>query len=108
MMETLLNIGLHHYLILALILFCIGLFGMITCRNIIKVLICGELMLNAVGLNFAAFASYVDLENLHGLVFALMITVIGAAEVALAVALLVSVYKYKNTVDTEKIGDMRG
>lgn len=108
MKETIFNIGLYHYLILALILFCIGLFGVIVCKNLIKVLICAELMLNAAAINFVAFASFSDLENLHGLVFSLFIMVFGAAEVALAIALLVSIYKYKRSIDTEKIGELKG
>lgn len=107
-MNIFLEIGLYHYLILALFLFCIGLWGVIVSRNLIKVLICCEFMLNAVGINFAAFASFVDTENLNGLVFALIIIVFAAAEAALAVGLVISIYKYKKTLDTEKISDMKG
>lgn len=107
-MNIFFEIGLYHYLILALILFCIGLWGVIVSRNLIKVLICCEFMLNAVGINFAAFASYTDIENLNGLVFALIIIVFASAEAALAAGLVVSIYKYKKTLDTEKISDMKG
>jgi len=107
-MDVILNIGLYHFLILALLLFCIGLWGVIVSKNIIKILICCEFMLNAAGINFAAFATYLDAENLNGLVFSLFIIVFGVAEAALAAALLISVYKYKKTADIEKISDMKG
>ena len=107
-MSIFFEIGLYHYLILALTLFCIGLWGVIAGQNLIKALICCEFILNAVGINFAAFASYSDTENLNGLVFSLIIIVFAAAEAALAMGLIISVYKYKKTLDTEKISDMKG
>lgn len=107
-LDIILDIGLYHYLFLALILFCIGLFGVIVCRNLLKILICVELMLNAVGINFIAFATFSDAIALNGLVFSLFIILIGATEVAVGVAILISIYKYKQTVDGEKMGELKG
>lgn len=107
-MEIVLNIGLYHYLILSLVLFCIGLWGVIVCKNIIKILICCEFMLHATGINFAAFAAYSDVENLSGLVFSLFIIVFGAAELVLGIVLLIVIFKYKKSVDIEKMSDMKG
>lgn len=107
-MEELLNVGLYHYLILALIIFCIGLWGVIVSKNIVKILICSEFMLNAAGINFVAYAVYADIENLSGLVFAIFIALFGMAELALGAALIISIFKYKNSIDIEKISDMKG
>ena len=108
MLEAVFKIGLYHYLFLALMMFCIGLFGVIVCRNLLKILICVELMLNAVSINFIAFASFSDTIALNGLVFSLFVIVIGATEVAVGIAILISIYKYKQTVDSEKMGELKG
>ncbi len=107
-MSVVFNIGLYHYLILALVIFCIGLWGIVVCKNIIKLLVCAEFILNAAGINFVAFASYVDVENLSGLVFSLFITIFAIAELVLGVLLLISIYKYKRSADVEKLTDMKG
>lgn len=93
---------------LALVVFCIGLWGVIASKNIVKILICSEFMLNAAGINFVAYAAYADIENLSGLVFAIFIALFGMAELTLGVALIISVFKYKNSIDIEKISDMKG
>lgn len=101
-------IGLSHYLILGAMLFCIGILGVITSRNIIKVLMSIEILLNAVNINFVAFANYTDLGEVKGQVFALFIMAIAAAEVALGLAILISLYRNKPTVDVEEMRDLRG
>ena len=107
-MNFVLNIGLIHYLLLALILFCIGLFGIIVSKNIIKILICIELMLNAVNINFVAFASFNDGLLVNGMVFALFITAISAAQVAVGIALLICIFRHNHSVNSEKIGELKG
>lgn len=102
------EIGMYHYLILALMLFCIGFWGVIVCRNVIRVMICLGIMLNAVAINFITFGVFVDSQNLHGLVFSLFIAIFCAVEIALGAVILVSVYKYKKSCDTQKITDIRG
>ncbi len=102
------NVGLVHYLIVALVLFCIGLFGVIVSKNIIKILICIELMLNAVSINFVAFASFNDGLMVNGMIFALFITAISAAQVAVGIALLICIFRHKHTVNSEKIGELKG
>ncbi len=103
-----LNVGLPHYLFIALALFCIGLFGVIVSKNIIKILICVELMLNAVNINFVAFASYNDGLLVHGMIFALFITAVSAAQVAVGIAILLCIFRHKHTVNSEKIGELKG
>lgn len=102
------NVGLTHYLILAAILFCIGLLGLIISRNIIRVLMSIEILLCAVNINFVAFTNYNDLNNLQGQVFAIFIMAVAAAEAALGLAILLSLYRNKPTVDTEEITQLKG
>ena len=102
------NVGLTHYLILGSILFCIGILGLIISRNIIRVLMSIEILLCAVNINFVAFANYNDLNNLQGQVFAIFIMAVAAAEAALGLAILLSLYRNKPTVDTEEINELKG
>ena len=108
MTSLLFDIGLYHYLILALILFLIGLFGAIVSKNIIKVLISVEFMLTSVNINFIAFASFFDNVKLNGLVFSLFYTAVGAVETAIAVAVLYLMFKTKQSVNTECYDELKG
>ncbi len=96
-----------HFLILAAILFCIGLVAAITKKNAIVVLMGVELMLNAANINMVAFARY-DAELLQGQLFSLMVIVVAAAEAAVALALVLRVYSYYKTVDLDKVNDLKG
>ena len=102
------NVGLTHYLILGAILFCIGILGLIISRNIIRVLMSIEILLCAVNINFVAFANYNDINNLQGQVFAIFIMAVAAAEAALGLAILLSLYRNKPTVDTEEMKELKG
>lgn len=108
MIEMILDIGLYHYLILALILFLIGFFGAIVSKNILKVLISTEFMLTAVNINFIAFASFFDNITLNGFVFSLFYTAVGAVEIAIAVAIFYLMFKTKQSVNTEDYEDLKG
>lgn len=96
-------IQLNHYLVLGAILFCIGIYGIITCRNLIKILMSIELMLNAANINFVAFSNYVTPAELTGQVFAIFIITIAAAEAGVALAVVLSVYKHFQSVDVDKL-----
>jgi len=102
------NVGLTHYLILGSILFCIGILGLIISKNIIRVLMSIEIMLCAVNINFAAFANFVDINHLQGQVFAVFVIAVAAAEAALGLAILLSLYRNKPTVDTDEISELKG
>ena len=102
------DIGLYHYLFLALILFLIGLFGVIVSKNLLKVLLCVEFMLTAVNINFVAFASFFDNIQLHGFVFALFYVAIGAVETAIAIAIFYIMFKTKHSVNSEDYTDLKG
>ncbi|TCT26420.1 NADH dehydrogenase subunit K [Melghiribacillus thermohalophilus] len=95
------------YLILALILFCIGLFGALTKRNTIIVLISIELMLNAVNLNLVAFSKYGINPNMTGQVFSLFSITIAAAEAAVGIAILLSLYRNRRTVHIDEMDTLK-
>ena len=100
-------IGLQHFLILGALLFCIGLYGALTRRNAIVILISIELMLNAVNILMVAFSRYVTPAALTGQVFAIFIMVVAAAEVAVGLAIIISIYRNRETIDTHKIDLMK-
>ena len=83
-------ITVNHYLVLSALLFCIGLYGALTSRSILRIIICVELMLNAVNVNLVAFALFTAEQPLGGLSFVVLLIVVGAAEVGLALALVVA------------------
>jgi NADH-quinone oxidoreductase subunit K len=91
-------IPLSWYLLLAAALFCIGLFGVLSRRNAVAILLGIELMLNAVNVNLAAFWRYGNVTDLTGQVFAVIVFAVAAAEVAVGLALVISVYRRRNTV----------
>jgi len=90
-------ITLTHYLILSAILFCIGLFGALSKKNAVAILLGIELMLNAVNINLVAFTRYLTPGEFAGHVFAIFVIVIAAAEVALALAIIIAIYRQRNT-----------
>ncbi|MBX2859715.1 MAG: NADH-quinone oxidoreductase subunit NuoK [Vampirovibrio sp.] len=96
------NIGLTHFIVLATILFSIGLLGIMTSRNVIRVLMCLELMMNAVNINFVAFNNYLNPEILSGHVFAIFILTVSAAEAAVGLAIIIALYRQKRTVDVDE------
>ena len=101
------SLGLEHYLILSAILFCIGLYGALTKRNAVIILMCIELMLNAVNITMVAFSRYIVPELLTGQVFAIFIIVVAAAEVAVGLAIILAIYRGLETIDATKIDLMK-
>jgi NADH-quinone oxidoreductase subunit K len=95
------------YLTLALILFCIGLFGALTKRNTVIVLISIELMLNAVNINLVTFSKYGVAPSIDGQIFALFTIAIAAAEAAVGLAILISLYHNRKTVNIEEMNNMK-
>ncbi len=100
-------IPLNHYLILGAILFSLGVFGALTRRNAIAILMSIELMLNAVSLNFIAFARYLPQPMLQGQVFAIFIITIAAAEAAVGLAIVLGLYRNFKTVNVDEINLMK-
>ncbi len=98
---------LDAFLIVAAALFCIGIYGLITSRNAVRVLMSVELMLNAVNLNLLAFSNYLDSVNLRGQVFAVFVITVAAAEAAVGLAIVLSIYRSRDTVDMEQFNLLR-
>src|SRR4051812_43206919 len=100
---------LHQYLLLAALVFAIGLTGALARRNGIMVLIGIELMLNAANLNFIAFWRFgPNPEAATGLMFALFSIAVAAAEAAVGLALIISIYRHYKTTDVDQVDSMRG
>jgi len=100
-------ITLNHYLVLASILFVIGIFGVfLNKKNIIIILMSIELMLLAVNINFVAFSSY--LNDIMGQIFSLLILTVAAAEAAIGLAILVIYYRNKGSISVDDINEMKG
>ena len=100
-------IPLSWYLILAAALFCIGLYGVLARKNIIAMLMGIELMLNAANINIVAFWRYLAPENIAGQAFAIMVFAVAAAEVAVGLALVISIYRRRKTVVADEIDIMK-
>ena len=100
-------VPLGWYLIFAAALFSIGLFGVLSRRNAVAILLGVELMLNAVNLNLAAFWRNGDVSQMAGQVFAIIVFAVAAAEVAVGLALVISVYRRRNTVIADDINMMK-
>lgn len=96
------------YLALAAILFCIGLYGVLTKRNAVIVLFCIELMLNAVNINLVAFAKFGLHPNLTGQIFTLFTITVAAAEAAVGIAILIALYRNKGSAEADQYNSMKG
>ena len=101
------SIGLDNYLILSAILFSIGLFGALTKRNAVIILMCIELMLNAANISLIAFSRYVVPTLLTGQVFAIFVMVVAAAEVAVGLAIILAIYRGMADIDVNNINLMK-
>ena len=99
--------SLQAFLLLAAILFCLGVWGLINSRNAVRVLMSIELMLNAVNINLMAFSSYVDGDLIRGQVFTVFVITVAAAEAAVGLAILLSLYRNRVTVDMEQFNLLR-
>ncbi len=95
--------GLEEYLILSALLFSIGLFGTITKRSAVVILICIEIMLVAVNIALVAFSRFITPVELTGQAFAVFVIVVAAAEVAVGLAIILTLYRQRHTIDTKKV-----
>ncbi len=96
-----------YYLIPSLIMFCCGLYGFITRRNMIAMLISLELMLNSVDMNFVIFNRFLFPGQLEGMMFTLFAIAIAAAETALAIAIIINVFRSVKNVDVRELNHMK-
>jgi NADH:ubiquinone oxidoreductase subunit K len=100
-------IPLSWFLLLSAALFSIGLFGILARKNAVAILLSVELMLNSVNINLVAFWRYGNIANMSGQVFAIIVFAVAAAEVAVGLALVISVYRRFNTVVADEIDLMK-
>ena len=103
------HLGINHFLVLASILFCIGLYGVLVKRNAVAILMCIELMLNAVNILLVAFNHYTiaGTEMLTGQIFVIFVMTVAAAEVAVGLAIIIVAYRNRKTIDVDKIDLMK-
>ncbi len=94
-----------YYLILSAVLFTIGAVGVLVRRNAIVMFMCIEMMLNAVNLSFVAFSRYLD--SLDGQVFVLMVMAVAAAEVAVGLGIVISIFRLKKTTDVDDVSRLK-
>ena len=98
---------LSSYLTMAAILFCIGLYGALSKRNAVIVLMSVELMLNSVNLNLVAFSKYGVVPSLTGQIFSLFTISVAAAEVAVGVAILIALFRSRGSANVDEFNEMR-
>ena len=101
------GIPLHYFLILATIMFFVGVYGFLTRRNLITILMSVELILNSVNINFLAFNRYLFPHKLEGLFFSLFVIAVAAAEAAVAIAIIINIYRRFTTINVEDVHEMR-
>ena len=99
--------GLYHILFLSTALFFIGVFGFLTRKNLITMLMSLELILNSVNLNFIAFNKYVWPNRLDGVFFSIFIIAIAAAEAAVAIAIIFNLYRSHQSIDVDQTEEMK-
>ena len=99
------NVGLEHYLVVSVLLFCLGLVGVIMRRNLLVIYMSLELMLNAANLALVAFSRYTD--SLDGQVFVFFVITVAAAEVSVGLALIVALYRKRQTAHVEDLTTLK-
>jgi len=101
------GIPLQFFLILAAIMFFVGVYGFLTRRNLITILMSVELILNSVNINFVAFNRYLFPHKLEGFFFSLFVITVAAAEAAVAIAIIINIYRRFTTINVEDVDVMK-
>ena len=101
-----LTVGLTHFLVISVVLFSLGIYGVITRKNAVMILMGIELILNSANINFIAFARYGDF-GLQGQIIALFVIVLAAAEAAIALAIVLNIYKTISNINVDEIDTLR-
>ena len=101
------DLTILYYLIPSLFMFCCGVYGFITRRNMIAILISLELMLNSVDINFVVFNRFLFPDGLEGYFFALFSIAISAAETAVAIAIMINIYRNIRSIQVNKLDKMK-
>lgn len=101
-------ITLNHYLVLGAALFCIGLYGVLTSKSALRIVVCVELILNSVNINLAAFSAFVAPREAVGMNFVIFLMVVAAAEVGLALAVIITLNRTSDIHAIDSISKLRG
>jgi NADH:ubiquinone oxidoreductase subunit K len=101
------EISITHILFVSTALFFIGMYGLFTRRNMITMLMAIELILNSVNINFVAFNKYLYPDKLDGVFFAIFVITIAAAEAALAIAIIINLYRSHDSIDVEDASELK-
>jgi NADH:ubiquinone oxidoreductase subunit K len=101
------GIPLQFFLVMATIMFFVGIYGFLTRRNLITILMSVELILNSVNINFMAFNRYLFPHKLDGMFFSLFIIAVAAAEAAVAIAIIINIYRHFTTINVEDVDKMK-
>jgi NADH:ubiquinone oxidoreductase subunit K len=101
------GIPLEYFLIVSTIMFFVGIYGFITRKNLITILMSIELILNSVNINFVAFNRYLFPNNLDGHFFTLFIIAVAASEAAVVIAIIINIYRHYTSIDVENVEKMK-
>lgn len=101
------SIPLSYYLVVSTLMFFVGVFGFLTRRNLITILMSVELILNSVNINFLAFNRYLYPDQLQGHFFTLFIIAVAASEAAVAIAIIINIYRKFTTINVENVNEMK-
>jgi NADH:ubiquinone oxidoreductase subunit K len=101
------GIPLQYFLILATIMFFAGIYGFLTRRNLITILMSVELILNSVNINFLAFNRFLYPHKLEGMFFSLFVIAVAASEAAVAIAIIINIYRRFTTINVEDVNEMK-
>ena len=101
------GIPLQYFLIISTLMFFIGVYGFLTRKNMITILMSVELILNAVNINFVAFNKYLFHNQLQGLFFTLIVIAVAAAEAAVAIAIIINIYRNFKSIAIDNVNEMK-
>ena len=101
------GIPLHYFLVVSTVMFFVGIYGFITRKNLITMLMSIEIILNAVNINFVAFNRYLFPGQMQGHFYTLFVIAIAAAEAAVAIAIIINIYRRFNSIEVENINQMK-
>jgi NADH:ubiquinone oxidoreductase subunit K len=101
------NIPLEYFLVLSTLMFFTGIFGFLTRRNLITMLMSIELILNSVNINFVAFNHFLYPNHLQGHFFSLIVIAVAAAEAAIAIAIIINIYRNFRSIEVDQVNQMK-
>lgn len=107
-MTEVLNFGIYHFLTVAVVMFITGICGLIFAKNLLKLLISAQIMFLGIIINFVSFSAFSDSEVGKGGIFALFITVLVTLQIATGIAFIFNINKFKNNVNSDSIGELKG